>query len=316
MNNNIPEPSINQGPTMQPQNNLNITQSINPQQNTLNNLNNEQPVKQQPMPPMPPKKSKGPLVIIILLILIILGLAGYICYDKFVVTNNKCNVEKTTETDNKKILLKDKTKDIVYTYFTDKLTKDGEGEYEYNIPHMNIDSEDAISINNIISAKYKDRYEKNKKLFEESVQQKVGFYGSYINYKYYVNDNILSLFVYEGCETSEVCTSYDSYNIDVITGKKISNSELLKIKKVNDFAKTIKTSFEKLEKEEEWKKEGIVDNYYKQINEFNSKSPDEYYMYLNKNNELCIIFIHHGIPANHTVIINLDTDKYEYINKK
>ena len=297
---------------------FNEQQPVNPQQQAINNMSNSVPPVQPPLPPMPPKKSKGPLVIIILLLLAVLGMAGYICYDKFMTKDTPKETKNTTEKEEtkKEVLLKDKTKDVVYTYFTDKLTKDGEGEYEYNIPHMNIDSEDAISINNIISAKYKERYEKNKKLFEESVQQKIGFYGSYINYKYYVNDNILSLFVYEGCETSETCTYYDSYNIDIITGKKISNFKLLKIKKVNDFAKAIKTSFEKLEKEDEWKKDGIVDNYYKQINEFNSKSPDEYYMYLNKNNELCVIFIHHGIPADHTVIINLDTDKYEYINKK
>ena len=189
MNNNIPEPNTNQGPAMQPQNNLNITQSINPQQEALNNLNSEQPINQPPLPPMPPKKSKGPLVIIILLILIILGLAGYICYDKFIAKDNKCEETKSNESTTKKVSVNeytsidgkeylklnddntyelkyaDTTQDQKYITNNGKYTKESDG-YKLDGKYIVIKETDLIEIEGIIPGD--ENYKENKVLFDKT----------------------------------------------------------------------------------------------------------------------------------------------------
>lgn len=292
MNNNIPEPNTNQGPTMQPQNNLNITQSINPQQEALNNLNSEQPINQPPLPPMPPKKSKGPLVIIILLILIILGLAGYICYDKFIAKDNKCDVEKTTETDNKKILLKDKTKDIVYSSLKDKIKVSEDGYFYYNIPQVNINSSDAQVINDEINSKLKKEYDDVKKALEESKGEYIASMFEEIDYKYYINDNILSLFIYSKGEV-ESDSDYYIYNIDIYTGKKVSNEDILKIKQLNEetFKSKMIDAFKSLEKHmtdgSHGSDEFAKNQYNKNISNLKESSLDSYQIYLNDKKELC-----------------------------
>lgn len=237
MNNNIPEPNTNQGPTIQPQNNLNITQSINPQQEALNNLNNEQPV-QQVIQPEPKKQGKGSNIVIVLLILIILGLAGYICYDKFISKDNKCDVEETAETDIIKtntntevVVKKDKDKDIVYTDISTS---------KHNVPQINIDSEIATKYNKEIMTFYND-FKSGKGLALSADEYNFG-------YKYYINDEIVSVVVSHTTESgAENPTKV--YNINQYTGKEVSNSELLKKLNIteNDVANKLNKSYDVIE---------------------------------------------------------------------
>ena len=319
MNNNIPEPSTNQGPTIQPQNNLNITQSINPQQNTLNNLNNEQPINQPPLPPMPPKKSKGPLVIIILLILIILGLAGYICYDKFIAkddTPKSIDRKDITDNSNKKILKKNESKDVVYTAYKGKSSDN----MDVLIPEINIDSIYAKKINLEIRTKMLVDY----KYDDSNVINCNSELCPMIKYKYYINNNILSLLVYVDYLTDPINHEYYTYNIDVYTGEEITNKDLVKLKNINEknFSKKLSDVF---------KEAYAFDKYYDGKNNYpdEKKFATEMYnkttdlnncsignpMFLNENGELIVVlgvYYYAGGEGTTDSIVNIDQKQFIY----
>ena len=93
---------------MEENNNVEVTSSV---------TNVEQPpVEETNASVVEPKTKKGGSGIIILLVLLILGLAGYICYDKFMAPKPsvKCNAN-STDTGNKD-LKEEKVQIVKYTY--------------------------------------------------------------------------------------------------------------------------------------------------------------------------------------------------------
>ena len=103
------------------------------------------------------KSNKG---IIIVLIILLIGALGYIVYDKFITkdTTPTTNVP-SQNTENKKILKKDETKELVYEDLNDTLTDKVGDKYTYIIPQINIDSEYATEINNKIISEVKSKYD-------------------------------------------------------------------------------------------------------------------------------------------------------------
>lgn len=115
----------------------------------------------------------------------------------------------------------DLSKGLVYSereYETDNyanvIDKTFHNYYEY--PAINIDSEDVKAINAEIKEKYGFTQEQEEELFFMELEV--------ATYDYYINDNILSVVVMHGGNDS---TWTDSYNVDLTTGKRIPNEELL-----------------------------------------------------------------------------------------
>lgn len=125
----------------------------------------------------------------------------------------------------------DLSKDLVYSereYETDNyanvIDKTFHNYYEY--PAINIDSEDVKAINAEIKEKYGFTQEQEDELFFMELEV--------ATYDYYINDNILSVVVMHGGNDS---TWTASYNVDLTTGKKISNEDLLGRKQMSSSEK-------------------------------------------------------------------------------
>ena len=188
-------------------------------------------------------------------------------------------VDATTEA--KKVKKLDETKEIVY----DSYTKTGVG-YSYTLPYINIDSKEAKRINTQIEEYYKPIINENLQDEEESVFTHI------IEYKSYINDNVLSLLI--TLNTVHDTTEYKVYNLDIYTGKEITNSELIDIKNISekellDTMETVYSDFfadlyktVKDEQPEEYER-----------NLARTISSDNYSlqtpMFLNENGKLCVI---------------------------
>lgn len=125
----------------------------------------------------------------------------------------------------------DLSKDLVYSereYETDNyanvIDKTFHNYYEY--PAINIDSEEVKAINAEIKQKYGFTQEQEEELFFMELEV--------TTYDYYINDNVLSVVVMHGGNDS---TWTDSYNVDLATGKKISNEDLLGRKQMSSSEK-------------------------------------------------------------------------------
>lgn len=158
--------------------------------------------------------------------------------------NNEQNVaqeerlsEENKEEEQQKILEKvnkiDATKDIVYT--GDEYTKDEYANvldktlhYTYKYPVININSADVQTINSEIKLKYG---------FTDETKEELPFYEiEVLTYEYYINGNILSVIPIMGGNDS---TSTAIYNIDLTTGNKVNNADLLNNKNIDlDIART------------------------------------------------------------------------------
>ena len=102
---------------------------------------------------------------------------------------------------------KDNSKDLVYTYQTVKQSEEESYNIEAYIPHINIDSSYAERLNNFIDKDYVDRVEE---IIQES-SQNVEYA---VNYKAYLNGDLLSLIIketsHEGREAQS--TKIKTYN--------------------------------------------------------------------------------------------------------
>ena len=114
---------------------------------------------------------------------------------------------------------------IVYTAFEEK----SEG-YSYSIPKINIDSEDVEKINNEIEEKI---IKKAKEEVEYSKEFEEGFVGepANISYNYYINSEILSLVIEQGYVYDYI--EYMVYNVNIKTGKKCTNEEVVAFKGIS-----------------------------------------------------------------------------------
>lgn len=286
--------------------------------NEMNIQNNEtiEPVVKQ-------KSNKGLVVVIILLILIVLGLSGYLVYDKLMgkedtpVTNEETNNSNNAQTDNsnKSVLKKDESKDVVYTLYTSKSTNN----FETKIPMININSVYADRVNKEISEFMYKEYDD-----DNNGGIKCKEYCSQIIYKYYLNDNILSLVIKLDAAESGNAHEYYAYNIDIYTGEEVTNKDLVKLKNINesDFATKLSSTFkeaypfDKYYPENEYGKEykDFAIQTYNQTTDLKNCSIDNP-IFLNENGELMVVIgVHYyagGEGATYS-LINMDTKQFIY----
>lgn len=131
----------------------------------------------------------------------------------------------------------DSTKEYVYT--TDTSSSNLSPEVS-QLPVINLDTDEIVNINSTISNKYNEIIKTN---------------GNSFTYGYSVTDDILSIII----KVSDLKNTYKinevsfiSYNINVKSGKIISDDEMLKKFSItkNDIESIIKSRFEKFYKEE------------------------------------------------------------------
>lgn len=117
-------------------------------------------------------------------------------------------------------------KDIVYTNYTNKENLEKKYKLDINIPYLNINNETAKSINQEINSLF---YKKAQNIISNS-----NVYTVYsVNYKAYVNDNILSLVINaslkEGEKAQRIIIKTYNYNI--------SSNNILDIKNILQYRK-------------------------------------------------------------------------------
>lgn len=247
--------------------------------------------------------SKKVLVaIIVVLAIMLLGLGTYVAYDKFIKPNDKKIVNNNKDKkENTKSILKDSSKTIVYTEEKDKYCK---------VPIININSADADKINEDIED-YVEKMDENG-------------YGEYynLNYEYFENEDILSVKII--IRTAGSSRYYHTSNINVKTGKRVTNSDLLKLKNIKEeeLSDKVFSVYEKdLEKSgtlEDSKKIHKYDDEFTSIydgtkNSIESNDLDDFDMYLNSKGELCVIAKVYLIagPENNYYSYNLETNLRE-----
>ena len=194
------------------------------------------------------KKYTGLVVCNTILILIVLGLAGFIVYDKVINNKHNDNVAQPDNNDeqNKEpkelYSIKKLGDNVSYTGKNNFQVKEGEFSFEY--PVININSEEIRRVNSEILKVYQDVYSfinsnYTKEVSETPICQftikKNGklYSGEYsmtaLKYNISENDKYLSILV--GEKRIAICgdtgTSYLGYTINKETKKLMSNSELL-----------------------------------------------------------------------------------------
>ncbi|MBQ6992422.1 MAG: hypothetical protein IJN50_05905 [Clostridia bacterium] len=134
--------------------------------------------------------------------------------------------KKLNNMEMKEEIIQINAKGIVYTAFEEK----GNG-YNFIIPKINIDSKDVEEINNEIEQKIIKEVKKQIKESKKN-QEDVDFAVTPcdISYKYYINGEILSLVLEFGFPYNHI--EYTGYNVNIKSGKKITNEEILKYKGV------------------------------------------------------------------------------------
>lgn len=154
------------------------------------------------------KGNAGVVFLIVLLFITVIALSVYILIGNVKVDKDPENEQgKESEIIEKSVLYEDTSKAIVYSYKQNTENSEENVSRIVNLPYVNIASNYAREINQEIS---------NYKL------------GYYCGYKYYtyLNDNILSV-VFEETAQANSIRHYSVYNIDIYTGNKISNKEIL-----------------------------------------------------------------------------------------
>ena len=219
------------------------------------------------------KKSKNKLYIIIFVSLLLIVFGSAFIYDKFFDSKNN----KDT---NNKIVINKKINDK-------------------NVPYINLSCDE-------VNEKIKDTY----KILNNYKPK----------YDYYLNNDILSLVISFESDEEKV---YKTFNINIKNKEEISNSELMKLSKVEGSIGTLLESIF----DSELIKEGTLNNYRRthmygdeftsiydaSIMEFDSIKLDSASMYLNSDNELCLIGKIYDLESAKTItkIFNLSKKIYE-----
>lgn len=127
--------------------------------------------------------------------------------------------------------LVDNSKDVVYSYIDEKITDTASNPSDthiYQIPKINLNSEYATQINNEIKSKFESVYQEGI----ESKNNRVSVNGN-IAYKYYMNNDILSLVVANFTGMNDYI-DYAVYNVNCKNGQKVNETELLKSLGLNE----------------------------------------------------------------------------------
>lgn len=227
--------------------------------------------------------------------------------------------DETLDGENLKISKKYSNPDddeLVYTYLTVNIEeKSNNGyKYKYEVPQINLESEEVEKINKEILKQYEDKVD------EINTKQEIDFGCEGLSYEYYENDGILSLVMKNPTEAGGYF-SCKTYNIDISERKEINNVELLKridiaetdlndkILKAIDNSKIYKdypavdAEFENFVKEQKDK----TTNKYKNI------SADKAILYVNDKNNLCAYLGVYALAGGETMTIILDLETSEMI---
>jgi len=232
--------------------------------------------------------------------------------------NTKDNtLENNVENQVTNNLIKDSSKKIVYALYTVEDSYDvpyGEGKsyqvkYKYKIPQINMNSEDAERINGKILELLKPTYDDYQKLKQSGCSK--------IEYAYHKNGNVLSLVIAEFWDGGSI--ERQAYNINMETGKEVTNAELLQKKGISQTEFPSKLSNILNEKfkgmytpSAEMSDPDTVEifnaQYKRTIALENCSTTNE--MYLNANNDLCVIVTRYNVagPGSTKIIVNMDTN--------
>lgn len=171
---------------------------------------------------------------------VILGLGGYIVYDKLYSPKNSNNKSQEANNQKETMLVSKVYKDNDWVYdaeYEKKVTSDYYSLYNETfyakdivVPYINVESDYANNANNEI-----------KKVLDDAVENyNEGASGefSYIdecNYKYYLNNDGLSVILTYGVGSTDVVhPNYYIYNIDLKTGEELSYKDIYAIAGFND----------------------------------------------------------------------------------
>ena len=208
--------------------------------------------------------------------------------------------------------------ELVYTYLTvtveDKVNYNPEYDesyykYIYNIPQINIDSEDIEKINQKILEKYEDI------INEMNDEQCINLECEGLIYEYYENDGILSLVMINPTESGGIFNC-KTYNIEISTGKVIDNIELLKKMNIEEsdvegaIIRDIK--FEIYNNASEYAESSFVEEQKnKTLGKYENISIDEIKLYLNDDANICAYLGIYAIAGGdyQTIIWNLETSE-------
>ena len=250
------------------------------------------------------KTSGGVKALLVILILALIGTSGFIVYDKFIAKDNesKSNTKEETKKEEKKESVKkiDETKEYVYDLKS--------GEY-YKIPTINIDSEDAKKMNEEINDF--SNYEKRDEVYNPYYKFK---------YHYFTNNDVISVLLVKSGD-GEGSIFYKVFNINKLSGKKLSNEEIIKIKgltldevktkMLEIYEKINSSSLEKAKNKEydELNNEIILNVYETNKKNFEELDLENVEFFLNDKKELCVSFKEYQVagPKMMYVIYNLDT---------
>ena len=174
------------------------------------------------------KKNKTNYSLIIMIFLIFIAIISIL----FIFINGEKKVKNKEKVKVKYVEKMDKNKKYIYTVKEEK--NETEEDTVNKIPTINIKKEEIKKANERIMKVY------------EKLKEKDSYY---YTYEYNQSDNILSLLVqytYSPAEGTYPITFYNTYNIDLTTGKVISPNELLRRYEItpNELKDFIKSKFQ------------------------------------------------------------------------
>lgn len=182
-------------------------------------------------------------------------------------------------------------KDVIYAANTIKDKKEGKYEVDINLPVFNVQSEASREFNNTTQAIFAD---KASQILLNS--EKYTIYG--MDYVAYMNENILSLIIRstlkEGNNPQRVIVQ--TYNYDIITGKKVSLNEVLESRQINleEVNEKIEETIKEANKQAEALSNALGDNgqsiYIRDLNNAMYVTDNVNYFFLGENGQIYILY--------------------------
>lgn len=201
------------------------------------------------------KSRKGLIIINIILLLLVIGLVVFILYDKKILFNKEEKVvEIKSDLNSEQLKLYNEFELVYNAEYAYEVSQNNYTDTKNNIryytdiviPYININSEDAKSINEDI----KELNDSLVKEYENNLINNEYYVKS--NYSYVIYDDILSLVVKitRNDEKNQEYNEYKTYNINLDTKKKMTYLELLNSLTIKELDKKItKKNIETLETE-------------------------------------------------------------------
>lgn len=228
----------------------------------------------------------------------------YVSNDEMITDEVKDDVENIKILHNVKKL--DSSKDVVYSAVSKKINGNS-----YKYPCINIDSEDVKKMNDEIKKEYGFPSSINSTNYIDHIGLEI----EEISYSYVINENILSVLVWEGGNESIWA---NTYNVDLSTLSKIDAAALIekysfsKDEVIEKSLEAVNSEFDNMIKQEKemtnW--ETLYgDKYVKEWKAEIKPYIEELNVFVNEKNELCILgkYTHGGgqWSCTQTVVINI-----------